>query len=76
MDEEFTKEQILIMLAVKPMLRNCANSYVNAYTQAWLEAAKSIGAYQGRTTGIVTEIMEEWNEWYEDHGIYDLFSEL
>ena len=60
--------KILIVHAVTPVLNQCGNSYINAYTQQWLKAAKSIGAYQGPTTGRVNDVVREWEHWLSKNG--------
>lgn len=52
-DLEIAKE--LVREAVFAKLRDCGNSYINAYTQRWLERAKAIGCYSGPLTGTITE---------------------
>lgn len=60
--------RILITHAVYPMLMNCGNSYVNAYTEQWLYWAQKLGAYQGPVLGSCKEVSEKWEQWLEEIG--------
>jgi hypothetical protein len=60
--------RILIMHAVSDILEGCGNSYVNSYTEKWLTHAKHFGAYNGRTTGRITDIQAEWEDWLDENG--------
>lgn len=63
-----TKEQILIMHSVSPVLKACGNSYSNAYTEKWLASAKSIGAYHGDVIGNILELESCWQDWLDNNG--------
>lgn len=56
------------MHAIEPMLQSCCNSYVNAYTEQWLDWAKQLGAYHGPVIGAVEEVSERWNNWLNENG--------
>lgn len=62
------RAKCLIMHSVEPVLRSCGNSYANSYIQQWLEQAKEMGAYHGFTTGLIVELMDEWEEWLDSNG--------
>jgi hypothetical protein len=59
---------VLLMHAVDGILTGCGNSYANAYTEQWLTHAKALGAYHGRTIGVIRELEQEWEEWLDGNG--------
>ena len=60
--------RVLLMHAVSGIFDGCGNSYANAYTEQWLTHAKSLGAYHGRTIGVIRELEQEWEEWLDQNG--------
>jgi hypothetical protein len=60
--------RVLIMHAVDSILTTCGNSYVNAYTEQWLDWAKQLGAYHGPVIGTIKEVSEQWNDWLDENG--------
>ena len=48
----------LVKQAVIPMMRECANSYANAWLEKWLTGARDIGAYTGATIGIISDLID------------------
>lgn len=60
------------MHAVDGILDACGNSYANAYTEHWLEHAKSLGAYHGKTIGRIVDLKQEWNDWLEENNLPEL----
>jgi hypothetical protein len=60
--------RVLIMHAVDSMLTTCGNSYVNAYTEQWLDWAKQLGAYHGPVIGTIKDASEQWNDWLDENG--------
>lgn len=70
---EVSSDDLLAMIAhaVHPMLDNCANSYVNAYTEQWLTLAKKMGAYHGPKIGSIIEVKAQWESHLESNGLPD-----
>jgi hypothetical protein len=60
--------RVLLMHAVDGILAGCGNSYANAYIEQWLTHAKALGAYHGRTIGMIRELEQEWEEWLDGNG--------
>lgn len=60
--------QAIVMHAVSAMLDHCGNSYANKYTEEWLTAAKTIGAYHGPVIGLIDDIKTEWECWLDENG--------
>jgi hypothetical protein len=58
----------VIAHSVAAVLSECGNSYANRYTEEWLLAAKSLGAYHGRTVGKINDLREEWENWLDSSG--------
>jgi hypothetical protein len=66
--EERELARKLIMHAVGPMLQSCGNSYVNSYTERWLDWAKQLGAYHGPVVGTIKDVSEQWEDWLDQNG--------
>lgn len=60
--------RVLITHAVYSMLQTCGNSYVNAYTEQWLDWAKQLGAYHGPVIGTVKDVGMQWEDWLDENG--------
>ena len=69
---ELDMARILIAHAVDAMLETCGNSYVNAYTEQWLDWAQIIGAYKGPVIGRCDEVSKTWNEWLEENELPEI----
>ena len=59
-DKELAR--ILIANAVFAVLENCANTYVNAWTENWLAHARRLGAYQGELVGRCEDLKDELHQ--------------
>lgn len=59
---------MLIAHAVDSMLTTCGNSYVNAYTEQWLDWAQRLGAYHGPVIGNCKAVSEKWEQWLAENG--------
>ena len=51
----------LVITAVHPMFDACGNSYINAWLEKWLEAAKALDAYDGETIGNILDVKALWD---------------
>jgi len=66
--EKVEKLESLVIHSVDAIMSACGNSYSNSYTQNWLEEAKSLGLYDGKTTGKIQELSIEWSYWLDTNG--------
>lgn len=73
---ELELAKTLVAHAVEAVLRNCGNSYVNSYTERWLELAKVLGVYKGPVVGSIKEVLGDWEVWSEDDDFPDLWKDL
>ncbi len=46
----------LVKKAALGVIKNSGNSYVDAWTQQWLESAKRLGCYSGEVVGMVDDL--------------------
>lgn len=63
--EQLELARELIKESVSAIMEICGNSYANAWCEQWLQGAKKLGVYHGRTIGNIVELKDEWELYME-----------
>lgn len=57
-DTDIQAHRHILEGAAEGILKNCGNSYVNAYTEILLKVLKNKGVYNGSTIGVIQDILK------------------